>query len=235
MAQHETRFPGESDEYRKQRDELLKAEVELRRQEEAVAAQRRKLPLRGVVPQDYTFVEWDAAKNGPRPVHLSELFDKGKDTLFLYSHMFIPGEKGLPLEQGCPSCTSIIDAVDGAARHLTQRINFAVVAKPSIEQFRAHAQARGWRHARLLSSAGNTYNRDYHAESPEGEQLPMATVFVRRAGKIHHMWSSELFLVPPDPGQDPRHVDFMWPMWKIFDATPDGRGKDWGAELDYSR
>jgi predicted dithiol-disulfide oxidoreductase (DUF899 family) len=148
--------------------------------------------------------------------------------------MFIPGEKGLPLEQGCPSCTSIIDAVDGAARHLTQRINFAVVAKPSIEQFRAHAQARGWRHARLLSSAGNTYNRDYHAENPEGEQLPMATVFVRRGGKIHHMWSSELFVVPPDPGQDPRHVDFMWPMWKIFDATPDGRGKDWGAELDYS-
>jgi predicted dithiol-disulfide oxidoreductase (DUF899 family) len=235
LAQHETRFPGESDEYRKQRDELLKAEVELRRQEEAVAAQRRKLPLGGVVPQDYTFVEWDEARSGPRPVHLSELFDKGKDTLFLYSHMFIPGEKGLPLEQGCPSCTSIIDAVDGAARHLTQRINFAVVAKPSIEQFRAHAQARGWRHARLLSSAGNTYNRDYHAENPEGEQLPMATVFVRRGGKIHHMWSSELFVVPPDPGQDPRHVDFMWPMWKIFDATPDGRGKDWGAELDYSR
>ena len=48
-----------------------------------------------------------------RHVRLSELFEDGKDTLFLYSFMFIPGEAGLPLEEGCPSCTSIIDAMDG--------------------------------------------------------------------------------------------------------------------------
>jgi hypothetical protein len=46
---------------------------------------------------------------------------------------------------------------------------------------------------------------------------------------------SELFLVLPDPGQDLRHVDFMWPMCgRSSTATPDGRGKDWGPELDYS-
>jgi predicted dithiol-disulfide oxidoreductase (DUF899 family) len=231
---HEARFPGESDEYRGARDELLKAEIELRRQTEAVAEQRRKLPLGGRVPDDYTFEEWDAGASAVRRVRLSELFENGKDTLFVYSHMFIPGKKGLPLEEGCPSCTSIIDAVDGSARHLVQRINFAVVAKVPLEQFRAHAQARGWRHARLLSSANNTYNRDYLAESPDGSQMPMATVFTRRDGKIHHTWSSELFLVPPDPGQDMRHVDFMWPMWLILDRTPEGRG-DFNAELDYSR
>jgi predicted dithiol-disulfide oxidoreductase (DUF899 family) len=234
MTQHEARFPGESKEYRQQRDELLKAEVELRRHEEAVAAQRRTLPLGGVVPTDYVFEAWDAGKKAPRPVRLSELFEGGKDTLFLYSHMFIPGERGLPLEVGCPSCTSIIDAIDGAAQHVSQQVNFAVVAKVPLDQFRKHAQARGWRHARLLSSGGNTYNRDYHAESPGGDQLPMATVFTRRGGKIHHAWSSELFLVPADPGQDARHVDFMWPMWKILDSTPGGRGQDWGPELDYT-
>ena len=31
----------------------------------------------------------------------------------------------------------------------------------------------------LLSSANNTYNRDYHAETPEGDQLPILNVFVR--------------------------------------------------------
>jgi predicted dithiol-disulfide oxidoreductase (DUF899 family) len=62
----------------------------------------------------------------------------------------------------------------------------------------------------------------------------MATVFVRRDGKIYHTWSSELFLVPNDPGLDMRHVDFMWPLWSVLDCTPDGRGTDWGAELDYS-
>jgi predicted dithiol-disulfide oxidoreductase (DUF899 family) len=107
-----------------------------------------------------------------------------------------------PLEEGCPSCTSIIDAIDGAIPHISRRINFAVVAKAPIKQFVAHAKSRGWRHARLLSSAGNTYNRDYHAEGADG-QLPIATVFARRDGEIHHTWSSELMLAPSDPGQDP--------------------------------
>jgi predicted dithiol-disulfide oxidoreductase (DUF899 family) len=229
---HEVRFPGESDQYRRAREGLLKAEIDLRRQIEAVAAQRRKLPLGGPVPRDYTFEEWDAGTNTARPVRLSELFEDGKDTLFLYSFMFIPG-KGGPLAEGCPSCTSIIDAIDGAAPHITQQINFAVVAKAPIESFRAHATRRGWRNARLLSSDGNTYNRDYQAEGPEGGQNPIATVFVRRDGKIHHFWSSELMVVPSDPGQDMRHVDFMWPMWLIFDRTPGGRGTDWRPELDY--
>ena len=230
---HDVRFPGESREYRLARDELLQAEIDLRRQIEAVAAQRRKLPLGGVVPRDYAFKEWDGDKNAPRQIALSELFEDGKDTLFLYSHMFIPGKAGLPLEEGCPSCTSIIDAIDGAARHIGQPINFAVVARVPIERFRAHAQSRGWQHARLLSSANNTYNLDYHAETPDGEQQPMATVFARRDGKIYHFWSSELFLVPSDPGQDMRHVDFMWPLWSIFDRTPEGRGADFMPLLDY--
>jgi predicted dithiol-disulfide oxidoreductase (DUF899 family) len=49
---HDWRFPGESDQYRQARDELLEAEVGLRRQIESVAAQRRKLPLGGEVPTD---------------------------------------------------------------------------------------------------------------------------------------------------------------------------------------
>jgi predicted dithiol-disulfide oxidoreductase (DUF899 family) len=224
---HDVRFPGESDQYRRARDELLKAEIDLRRQIEVVAAQRRKLPLGGVVPRDYTFEEWDAGTNTARSVRLSELFEDGKDTLFLYNHMFIPGKEGLPLEDGCPLCTSIIGAVDGEVPDITQRINFAVVAKAPIERFRAHAQSRGWRNARLLSSAHNTYNRDYQAETPDEEQLPMATVFARHDGKIYHFWSSELLLVPSEPGQDPRHVDFMWPLWSILDRTPEGRGTDW--------
>src|SRR2546426_3816289 len=206
---HEVRFPGESDEYRRARDELLKAEIDLRGQIEGVAAQRRTLPLGGPVPRDYTFEEWDAGTNTARPVRLSELFEEGKDTLFLYSHMFIPGKAGLPLEEGCPSCTAIIDAIDGEVPHITQRINFAVVARPPIERFRAHAQSRGWRHARLLSSANNTYNCDYQAESPDGAQMPMATVFTRRARKIHRFGSSGLVLVRTEACQDRRHVAIM--------------------------
>ncbi len=230
---HETRFPGESDEYRRARDELLRAEVDLRRQVEAVAAQRRTLPLGGEVPTDYTFEGWDGEADAAQPVRLSELFTDGKDGLFLYSFMFKPGDAGLPLEVACPLCTSIIDAVDGEVPHIAERINFAVVTKAPIEQFRAHAETRGWRHARLLSSADTTYNADYGAEGPDG-QYALATAFVRRDGAIHHFWSSELWLVPTEPGQNPRHVDFMWPLWSILDRTHEGRGTDWWPELDYA-
>jgi predicted dithiol-disulfide oxidoreductase (DUF899 family) len=230
---HDVRFPGEPDDYRDARDELLRAEIDLRRQTEAVAAQRRELPLGGEVPQDYVFDEWDDGADAPRTVRVSELFADGKDTLFLYSFMFRPGEKGLPLEVACPSCTSIIDALDGEARHIAERINFAAVTKVPIERFRAHAQARDWHRARLLSSAGNSYNRDYQAEDADERQLPIASVFVRRDGRIHHQWSSELLFAPTDPGEHPRHVDFMWPLWAVLDRTPDGRGTDWEPKLEY--
>ena len=224
---HDVRFPNETDEYRTARDALLQEEIALRRHTEAVAEQRRGLPLGGEVPTDYIFDE-----SGSRTVRLSELFEDGKDTLLLYNFMFIPGEAGLPLEGACPSCTSIIDAVDGEAPHISQRINLAVVAKDPIEQFEAHARTRGWRNVRLLSSGNTTYNADYHGEGERG-QNPIVTLFVRRDGNLHHFWSSELFFAPTEPGMHPRHVDFLWPLWAALDLTPEGRGADWGPELEY--
>jgi predicted dithiol-disulfide oxidoreductase (DUF899 family) len=79
------RFPGESDEYGRQRNRLLDAEVELRRSIERVAAQRRELPPGGPVPDDYRFEE-AAGREGE--VRFSELFAPGKDTLVVYSFMF---------------------------------------------------------------------------------------------------------------------------------------------------
>jgi predicted dithiol-disulfide oxidoreductase (DUF899 family) len=229
-AIHATRFPGETHAYREARNDLLREEIELRRQIEAVAARRRSLPLGGEVTKDYVFDASSPGDSNFRTVRLSELFAPGKDTLFIYNFMF-PERVGSMTP--CPSCTSIIDAIDGASRHVVQRINFAVVAKAPIERFREHGNRRGWRHALLLSSARNTFNRDYFAEEPDGQQWPLAHVFAKRGDKIHHMWSSELWFADSDPVEDKRHVDFMWPMWSIFDTTPDGRGADWGAELEY--
>src|SRR5437763_16820394 len=78
------RFPGESEEYRRERNRLLEAEVALRRAIEEVAAQRRRLPPGGVVPDDY---EFEDAVDGAS-VRFSELFAAGKDTLVDYSLMF---------------------------------------------------------------------------------------------------------------------------------------------------
>lgn len=221
------KWPNESEEYRTARDGLLQAEVELRRQEEAVAARRRALPAGGEVTGGYVF----ASPAGP--VTFGELFAGGKDTLYLYNFMFVPGEGGLPLEVACPSCTSILDAIDGAFRHLLDRVDVAIVAKAPIDQFAAWGKERGWRFAPLYSSAGTTFNRDYNAETDEGEQLPIAHVFTRSDGKIEHRWSSELFGAPTEPGLHPRHVDYMWPLWKVLDLTPEGRGTDWHPRYEY--
>ena len=98
----------------------------------------------------------------------------------------------------------------------------------------AHAQARGWRGLRLLSSADNTYNRDYFGEDAEGAQRPMLNVFRREGEVIRHFWGSELLDASTEPGQDPRYVDYIDPQWNMFDFTPEGRGTDWYPELNYS-
>lgn len=214
------KFPNESAAYRRSRNRLLAAEVELRRQVEKVAAMRRKLPAGGKLAQDYAF-DSEAGK-----VRLSELFERG-DTLVAYSFMFGP-----KMAQACPMCTAFLDALDGNARHVAQRANLVVVAKSPIERILEYATGRGWRNLRLLSSAGNSYNRDYYGEDERGAQWPMMNVFVRNGG-VRHFWGSELAFAKPAKGQDPRHIDMMWPLWNVLDLTPEGRGADWYPRREY--
>ena len=238
-------FPGESPEYRAARDRLLQREIELRRAMEAVAAARRELPLGGIVPEDYVF-HGVGADGAPTDVRLSELFAPGKDSLVIYSFMFPrdPGDKRpgpasgrtalLRLDQGpCPSCVAFLDQLDGAAEHAGQHLNLAVVARAPLPHILTFAEERGWRRLRLLSSAASTFNRDYLAETAEGAQRPMLTVFHRDGEVIRHFWSSELFYAPWDPGQDPRHVGTLEPLWNMLDLTPEGRPQDWAEQLQY--
>jgi predicted dithiol-disulfide oxidoreductase (DUF899 family) len=237
-------FPGESAEYRAARIRLLEQEIELRRAMEAVAAARRELPPGGAVPEDYVF-EGAGADGAPIEVRLSELFAPGKDSLVIYNFMFPrtyggdrPGPSSgrtalLPLAEGpCPSCVALLDQLDGAAEHATQWINLAVVAKTSLPRLLTWADERGWMHLRLLSSAGNSYNRDYFGETADGSQMPMLNVFHRDAETVRHFWGAELTYAPSDPGQDHRSVGTLEPLWNLFDLTPEGR-PDWDEQLSY--
>jgi len=238
-------FPGESAEYRAARNRLLEEEIDLRRAMEAVAAARRRLPPGGVVPADYVF-QGQGPGGAPAPVRLSELFAPGKDSLVIYSMMFpraaddmSPGPPDgktslLPLAEGpCPSCTALLDQLDGAAGHLAQQVNLAVAAKAPLERLLTFASERGWRRLRLLSSAGTTYNRDYLAETADGSQQPMLNVFHRAEETIRHFWGSELFYAPADRGQEPRHVGTIEPLWNLFDLTREGRPAGWHEQFSY--
>jgi predicted dithiol-disulfide oxidoreductase (DUF899 family) len=240
------RFPNESEEYRRVRGALLAEEIELRRHMERVAAQRRALPPGGLVPEDYVF-EGLGPDGKPAKVKLSELFAPGKDTLVIYNFMFPrypkddrPGPaKGatarLKREEGpCPSCTAFLDSLDGAAEHVSAAgFNFVAIAEAPLDRLIAFARDRQWKGLRLVSSAGSRFKADYHAQTPEGHQMPMLTVFHRSADRIRHFWSSEMFYADSDPGQDPRHTGTIEPLWNIFDLTPEGRPSDWQEQLQY--
>jgi predicted dithiol-disulfide oxidoreductase (DUF899 family) len=133
------------------------------------------------MPEDYVF-QRAAADGTPTDVRLSELFAPGKGSLVIYSMMFPcyssderPGtESGQtalrPLAEGlCPSYTAFLDQLDGAAEPATQRVNFVVVTKAPLQRILTFAKERGWRRLRLLSSAGNSYNRDCLGEIPDGD------------------------------------------------------------------
>ena len=239
-------FPRESPEYRVARNRLLEQEIELRRMMETVALARRKLPPGGEIPQDYIFQEL-------RPdgrwadVRMSELFAPGKDSLLIYTFMFPrypdderPGPasaelKDLPLARTpCPSCTALLDQLDAAMRHAGDIVNLVAAAEASVDHLVQFAKERGWRTLRLLSTAGNSYRKDYNADY-EGNGMPMLNVFHRDGDAIRHFWGSELFWAETDPGQDPRHVGTLEPLWNLFDLTPEGRPEGWDEQLSYGK
>src|SRR3954470_401826 len=192
LAQHSRRFPNESPDYRRARTELLAEEIELRRHIERVAAQRRQLPLGGPVPQDYMF----QGESGP--IRLSQMFGD-KPSLITYNWMFGP-KRARP----CPMCTSMLSARDGEMPDILQRVAFAVIARSPIERLAAFKHERGWRHLKLYSSAGGTFNRDYAHEVPGGDDNPALNVFTRRDGTVRHFWGAEMGPESADPGEDPR-------------------------------
>lgn len=238
-------FPNESPGYRTARDRLLKSEIELRRLTEAVAEERRRLPEGGLVREDYVF-EGIGPDGEFKQVKLSELFAPDTDTLVVYNMMF-PRYKSddrakpatgalsaLPIEETpCPSCTALLDQLNPATLPFEAAgFNFAVIGKTTIDRLEALATERGWKNLCMLSSAKNSFNRDYHAEDEEGQQAPLMSVFRKTADGIRHFWSSELMFAEREPGQDPRANGTVEPLWNLMDLTPGGR-PDFDEQMQY--
>ena len=215
---------------------LFDEEIGCARKSRPSLERRRALPLGGEAPQDYVF-ERIGDNSMPEKVRMSELFGP-HDTLILYSFMYGP-ERDPP----CSGCTHLLDGIHGAARHLTQRAAFHVVAKSPIARLRrvAHASAV-WEHMPLISTAGNAYDarlfrRHYEvvkshalpANRPVGEDWDetIFTVFKKRDGKIRHFWGSEMAFTPPGAGPAPPRRRLADPLWNLLDMTPEGRGGTW--------
>jgi predicted dithiol-disulfide oxidoreductase (DUF899 family) len=229
-------FAGESAEYRAARDRLLRSEIALRRQMEAVAEERRALPDGPLVREDYAFKRL-GTDGKVEDVKLSGLFAPGTTSLLIYNMMF-PRHKGddrpqpstglfaeLPREETpCPSCTSMVDQLNGAAHHFRAAgFNFAVCVEAPIDRAQAFAKQRGWQNIDMLSAAGTSYRKDMKAVFDDGELAPITTVFQKTPEGIRIFWASEMMFAGSDPGQDPRQQGTIEPVWNMMDLMPEGR------------
>src|SRR5436190_3921883 len=111
----------------------LEKEKQLTRQKDELSRQLRELPWEKV-EKDYVF-------DSPRgPVRLADLFD-GRSQLIVYHFMFGP-----EWQEGCPSCSFLMDHVDGALVHLAQRdVSFAAVSRAPISKIEAFKTRMGWK------------------------------------------------------------------------------------------
>jgi predicted dithiol-disulfide oxidoreductase (DUF899 family) len=209
----------ESDEYRREREELRIAELDLIGHVERVAAQRRK--LHDTVVDDYQLV--DAASS--ERVRLSQLFSAPDRALILYHFMY-----GKAQTEPCPMCTMWIDGYNAVVPHLTQNVDFAVIAAAEPAAINDHAASRGWSNLRLLSAGDSTFKYDLGSEEADGTQTEWISVFTRGGdGSVRHIYSKGAQMAD---NRRERGIDMLSPVWNLLDLTPNGRG-DWYPLLHY--
>lgn len=227
MIRH-TRLENESREYLARREELRRAELDLIRQSEKVAALRRSLP-QGAIVQDYSFLEGPEdldAGDAVRSVRLSELFSTPTRRPLIIYHFMYGKKQTLP----CPMCTMMIDGFNGVASHLAQNVDFAIVAAADVAALRAHARARGWRRLRLLSAGDSTFKYDLRSEDAEGRQDSATSVFTLDPhSTVRHSYTNHPWLADD---MHERGEDLTISVYNLLDLTPAGRG-DFYARLDY--
>jgi len=147
---------GTQEQWKAERDALLKEEKELTRRGDELARKRRELPW-VPVEKDYRFETEGGVKT------LADLFD-GSSQLLVYHFMFGPD-----WDAGCPVCSSIADTLSAQVPHLKARDTTLLLAsRAPIDKLLGYRKRMGW-DIDWVSSGGSDFNRDigFHATREE--------------------------------------------------------------------
>jgi len=195
------------EEWRKAHEALLAKEKELTHARDALAAERRRLPMERI-EKSYTFDGSDG------DVTLLDLF-AGRPQLLLYHFMFAEGVDGWPTA-GCPGCSMFMDNVGQfTLTHLAHRdVSFAVVSRGPLANLLAYKKRMSW-HAPWVSSAKNSFNVDFGLTSERGENHGLS-VFVRDGNTIFRTYFTTA-----------RGLEPAGTIWSLLDLTPFGRQETW--------
>ena len=122
------------DEWEAARQELLVKEKAATRERDALAAERRRLPM--------VRIEKDYAFEGPDgPASLLDLF-AGRRQLILYRFFFDPGMSRFP-EAGCPGCSMFADQIGHLAHFHARDTSLVLVSGAPVADIERY-RARGW-------------------------------------------------------------------------------------------
>ena len=228
MTEHKI---GSREEWQAAREELLLSEKEHTRMGDELARQRRDLPW-VPVEKEYRLEADDGTRTLP------ELFD-GRSQLVVYHFMFGPS-----YEAGCPTCSSIADAVNGIVPHLNARdVTVLFVSQAPLEKLRTYKRRMGWSFP-WVSSANSEFNRDLGYSSSEEqtrewvapilEALPpiadrnasdsgtdVVGYLTQRQGFSSFVLDNGVVYHSYSTGA--RGVEFLMGYYGILDRTPKGR------------
>ena len=182
------------------REALLAKEKALTRQQDAINAERRRLPMVRL-EKEYIF-------EGPQgKVSLNTLFADRRQ-LIIYHFMFDPA-----WDKGCPGCTSFVNALGDLSLLNERDTTFTLISRAPLGKLEAYKQLQTWDIA-WVSSFGSDFNYDFRVSDDKGEGQGLS-VFFRLGDEVFHTYSTYN-----------RGVEALTDAYPLLDTTPYGRQED---------
>jgi predicted dithiol-disulfide oxidoreductase (DUF899 family) len=190
-------------------DKLRAEEKEATRARDALAAERRRLPMVRI-EQDYVF-------EGPNgDASLLDLFE-GRRQLIVYHFMFGPNQ-----EEGCDGCSMVVDQIGHLAHLHARDTSFALVSRAPLAKIEPYRERMGWT-IPWYSSFDSDFNVDFglSPETPQtgvyqdGETFGLS-VFLRDGDDVFRTYFTNR-----------RGVEALGSVWTLLDLTPLGRQETW--------
>lgn len=188
----------DADTWQRELDALRAREKAATRELDAVAAQRRHMPM--VRMPDYTL------EGAEGPVQLAEVFG-GRSQLIVYNHMWSPGERWQ-----CSGCTAFTSQYTRLEFLDNYDARFVVVTQGPIEEALAYKRrvgnAMSW-----YSTAGSAFGSDVGA--PPGGGFAV-NVFLRDGDTVYRTWHT-----------NGRGTEQISHSFALIDLLPYGRREEW--------
>jgi predicted dithiol-disulfide oxidoreductase (DUF899 family) len=191
--------------WREALDAIRAQEKRATRERDALAAQRRRLPV-VEIDEPYVF-------DGPSgAATLIDMFD-GRRQLVLYHFMFAPDVHGWP-DAGCDGCSMFVDQIGHPAHFHARDTSLALVSVAPLAQIEHYRARMGWT-IPWYSSAGTDFNRDFGVTRDDGETFGLS-VFITDGGRVYRSYFTSA-----------RGVEALGSVWTFLDLTPLGRQETW--------